>query len=163
MKYASKNIFTDFEFHDAYFKFENFENDILTFSAKLLNIHKNTEQNPSNTDMQIELAKITFHNFQIKSYEPGRGGWKQDENGNWYTDEPRMIFEGESAKEKMLHELQYGTTVFEFGTQENGNHYFGGAGDEPWFKVQYSSDSVTIEWDAYKKPAWYEEKQFKKS
>lgn len=46
MKYVSTNIFSDFEFHDTYFKFENFENNILNISVKYLKVHKNTEQNP---------------------------------------------------------------------------------------------------------------------
>ena len=161
MKFTSTNIFSDFEFHDAYFKLENIEDNILTISAEYLNIHKNTEQNPSDTDMEIEIAQITFNNFQIISFEPGRA-WKIDENGKFYTDEPKVIFEGKTAEEKLLNELQVGTTVFEFGTLENGNHYFDGAGDEPWFQVQFLFDSAIIEWDEFRKPAWYEERPFKK-
>ena len=70
--------------------------------------------------------------------------------------------EGKTAEEKLLNELQVGTTVFEFGTLENGNHYFVGAGDEPWFQVQFLFDSAIIEWDEFRKPAWYEERPFKK-
>ncbi len=161
MKYTSTNIFSDFEFHDAYFKLENFKNNTLTISVQYLNIHKNTEQNPCNNDMEIEIAQITFNNFQIKSFEPGRA-WKRDENGELYTDEPQVIFEGETAKEKALNELRRGATVFEFGTLKNENYYFDGAGDEPWFQVQFLFDAVTIEWDEFRKPAWYEEKPFKK-
>ena len=161
MKYTSTNIFSDFEFHDAYFKLENIEDNVLTISAEYLNIHKNTEQNPSDTDMEIKIAQITFNNFQIISFEPGRA-WKRAENGELYTDEPQVIFKGETAKEKSLNELRFGTTIYEFGTLENGNHYFDGAGDEPWFQVQFSFDSATIGWDEFKNPAWYEARPFKK-
>ena len=161
MKYLSKNIFSDFEFHDAYFKFESFENNILNISVEYLNIHKNTEQNHYHTDMEIELAQINFTDFRVKSFEPGRT-WKQDVNGKLYTDEPQVIFEGQTAEEKLLNELRVGVTVFEFGTLENGTPYFEGNGNEPWFQVQFSFDSVTLEWDEYRKPAWYEEKPFKK-
>ncbi len=161
MKYNSTNIFSDFEFHDAYFKLENIEDNVLTISAEYLNIHKNTEQNPSDIDMEIKIAQITFNNFQIISFEPGRS-WKRAENGELYTDEPQVIFKGEVAKEKSLNELRFGATIFELGTLENGNHYFDGAGDEPWFQVQFLFDAVTIEWDEFRKPAWYEEKPFKK-
>lgn len=161
MKYISTNIFSDFEFHDAYFKLERLEINALTISAKYLNIHKGTEQNSYDTDMEIDVAHIIFRNFKLISFEPGRT-WKQDERGQFYTNEPQVIFEGKTAEEKLLNELQAGTTVYEFGTLENGNHYFDGTGDEPWFQVRFSFDSVTIGWDEFRKPAWYEEKPFKK-
>lgn len=160
MKYTSSNIFSDFEFHDAYFKLESITDNAITISVQYLNIHKNTEQNPFDTDMEIEIAHITFNNYRVKSFEPGRA-WKQDENGELYTDEPHVIFAGETAKEKALNELQHGATIFEFGTLENGNHYFDGASDEPWFQVQFTFDAVNIEWDSFKKPAWYEKRIFK--
>jgi len=161
MKYQSANILQDFEFHDAYFKFEKFENNALTISVQYLNIHKNTEQNHYPTDMEIEVARITFQGFNAKSFEPGRA-WKQGANGKLYTDEPQVVFEGQIAEDKLLNELRVGSTVFEFGTLENGNYYFDGAGDEPWFQAQFLFDSVAIEWDEYRKPAWYEERPFKK-
>ena len=65
MKYTSTNIFSDFEFHDAYFKLESIKNNTLTISVRYLNIHKGTEQNPYNTDMEIEIAQITFSNFKF--------------------------------------------------------------------------------------------------
>ena len=161
MKYQSNNILQDFEFHDAYFRFEKCERNALTISVQYLNAHKNTDQNHYPTDMEIELARITFQGFCTKSFEPGRT-WKQDANGKFYTDEPQIIFEGHTAVEKLLNELRTGATVFEFGTLENGNYYFEGAGDEPWFQVQFLFDSATIEWDEFRKPAWYEERPFKK-
>ncbi len=161
MKYQSTNILQDFEFHDAYFKFESFENDTLIICVQYLNIHKNAEQNPHDIDMEITTAQISFNNFQVKSFEPGRE-WKQDANGKLYTDEPQVIFKGQTAEKKLLNELRIGSTIFEFGTLENGNYYFDGAGDEPWFQAQFLFDSVTIEWDEYRKTAWYEEKPFLK-
>ncbi len=161
MKYISTNIFSDFEFHDSYFKLESFKDDVLTVSVQYLNIHKNTEQNHYPTDMEIEVARITFQGFNAKSFEPGRV-WKQDASGKLHTDEPQFIFEGKIAEDKLLNELRVGSTVFEFGTLENGNYYFDGAGDEPWFQAQFVFDSVVIEWYEYRKPAWYEERPFKK-
>ena len=157
MKYISINIFSDFEFHDAFFQLENFEGNMLTIAAQYLNIHKNTEQNPCDTDMEIEIAHISFNNFQLISFEPGRT-WERDSDGKFYTDEPQVIFEGKIAEGKLTNELQVGATIFEFGTLENENHYFDGAGDEPWFQAQFSFDSATVEWDEFRKPAWYEEK-----
>ena len=161
MKYTSNNIFSDFEFHDAYFKLECIQNNVLTISAEYLNVHKNTEQNSSDTDMEIEIAHITFSNFQLISFEPGRT-WERDSDGKFYTDEPQVIFEGKIAEGKLINELQVGTTIYEFGTLENGNYYFDGTGDEPWFQVQFSFNSAIVEWDAFRKPAWYEEPPFNK-
>lgn len=157
MNYQSTNILQDFEFHDTYFKFMKFDNNTLTISVQYLNIHKNTEQNHFPTDMEIEVANITFRKFCVKSFEPGRA-WKEAANGKLYTEKPQIIFKGQTAKDKLLNELHTGATVFEFGKLENGNYYFDGAGDEPWFQAQFSFDSVTLEWDEYRKPAWYEEK-----
>ena len=159
MKHISTN-FLDFEFHDAYFKLKSIQDNVLTISARYLNIHKNTEQNHYPTDMEIEVANITFQGFHTKSFEPGRA-WKKDANGKLYTDEPQIVFEGHTAEEKLLHELHVGSTIYEFGTLENGNNYFDGSGDEPWFHTQFSFDSVTLEWDEFRKPAWYEERSFK--
>lgn len=161
MKYISTNIFSDFEFHDAYFKFERLENNSLTISVQYLNIHKNTEQNPLDTDMEIKLAQINFNNFQVMTFDPGRL-WKKDVNGKLYTDEAKIIFKGQTATEKLLNELLVGTTIFEFGILENGNYYFDGAGAEPWFQAQFSFDSVTIQWDEFKKVSWYEQTHFNK-
>ncbi len=161
MKYQSVNILQDFEFHDSYFKFEKFENNALTISVQYLNIHKNTEQNHYPTDMEIKAANITFQGFCAKSFKPGRA-WKQDATGKLYTDEPQIVFEGNTNEEKLLNELRTGATVYEFGKLENGNYYFDGSGNEPWFQAQFSFNSVIIEWDEYRKPAWYEERPFKK-
>ncbi len=160
MKYHSKNMLSDFEFHDAYFKLESFENNTLVVIVQHLNIHKSANQNQNSTDMEIERAKITFDKFCVKSFEPGRV-WKQNENGTLYTDEPQLIYHGRTAEEKLFSEFSSGTTVLEFGVLENENYYLDGIGIEPWFQTQFIFDFVNIEWDDYKKPAWYEEKTIK--
>lgn len=160
MKHISTNIISDFEFHDAYFKLEALEDAVLTISAEYVNIHKDTEQNPCDTDMEIETAKITFQKFHVLSFKSG-GGWMEDSNGNRY-EEPQVIFEGEAAEEKLLCELQEGITVFWLGTSENGKFGLEGLGNEPWFEVQFLFDAVTIQWDSYKDIAWYEKAPFKK-
>ena len=162
MKYQSSNILRDFEFHDALFTFESFDNEVLTVAVRYLNIHKSTEQNQYPTDMEIELARITFHEFCAKSFEPGRA-WRHDENGEFHTDEPQVIHTGTMAKEKLLSELRSGTTVFEFGVLDNGNNYLDGCGEEPWFQAQFTFDSAIIEWSGFRKKACYEERSFKKA
>ena len=93
MKYVSINRLSDFEFHDSKLVFVSFEDQCLVLKATHLNIHKGTEQNPHTSDMEIASARLTFEDFVIHSYEPGRA-WKQDENGQVYTDEPKIVLSG---------------------------------------------------------------------
>lgn len=160
MKYRSVDL-GNFEFHDAYFTFLGFENDTLTISVRYLNIHKNTDQNPHPTDMKIELATITFKGFCTQLFTVG-GAWETDANGKCSAVQPPFVFEGQAANDKLFNELRVGSTIYEFGILENGNYYFAGTGDELWFQAQFVFDSATVEWDVYRKPAWYEEKTFKK-
>ncbi len=142
MKYRSSKILDDFEFHDAGFTFESFDNQNLVVTAQYLNIHKSTEQNPYSKDMEIELARITFQGIHFISFES------------------QEIYDGKIAEEKILSNLRSGIIVWKFGVLDNGNYCFDGAGDEPWFEAQFSCESAFIEWDAYKNPAWYEERPF---
>lgn len=158
MQYQSSNILTDFEFHDAHFNFESFENGRLIVNARYLNIHKTTSQNPHPTDMEIASAKITFDEFRVISYEPGRT-WKLNDKGESYTDEPQVIFEDAIAHHKFFSELHVGITVFAFG--KDTTYYIEGCGDAPWFLAYFTFNSAIVEWDEYQKPAWYEERPFK--
>lgn len=142
MKYRSSKILVDFEFNDAGFKFESFDNQNLVVTARYLNIHKSAEQNPYSKDMEIELARITFQGIHFISFES------------------QEIYDGKIAEEKILSNLRSGIIVWKFGVLDNGNYCFDGAGDEPWFEAQFSCESAFIEWDAYKNPAWYEERPF---
>ncbi len=159
MKYRSSKILDDFEFHDAEFTFEGFDNQNLVVTARYLNIHKSAEQNPYSKDMEIELARITFQGIHFISIKLG-GARKQDAPGGLWTEEPQVIYEGKTAEEKILLNLRSGIIVWKFGVLDNGNCCFDGAGDEPWFEAQFSCESAFIEWDAYKNPAWYEERPF---
>lgn len=157
MKYASSNLLEDFEFHDAFLKYESFCNATLVVSVRYLNIHKTAEQNSYDNDMEIELAKITFYGFCVKQYEPGRT-WYQNEKGELCTDEPQVIFEGTQAEEKLFANFQSGSTIYDLGIHENGNCYLDASGVEPFFYAQFSFDSAVVEWDKYCNIAWYEEK-----
>lgn len=161
MTYCSSNILADFEFHDAYLKFEKLEQNELTVSAKHLNVRKNTDQNDHPTDMEIDAATIVFSGFSTVSFEPGRA-WVQDENGKSHPEGPQIVFEGREAEEKFLDELCRGVTVYHFVKLENGNFCIDGCGKEPYFTVCFSFDLAQIRWDKFRKPAWYEEKSFKK-
>lgn len=68
MKYRVENLLDIFEFHDSDFTLVHFGGEELIVSVKHLNIHKNTEQNPSEYDMEIECSRITFNGFHVPSY-----------------------------------------------------------------------------------------------
>lgn len=159
MKYRSVNQLDNFEFHDADFTLIKFDNDELTVSVKNLNIHKNTVQNPSEYDMEIEYAKIVFKGFRVHSFELGRT-WKRDANGNTYSDDPVIIYEGKKAEDKIMQELQNQVWVYYLGKENNFLYCIEGSGIEPLFTVQFSFESVIIEWDNYLKKAWYELHKF---
>ena len=163
MKYFSRNCLHDFEFHDSEFRFVALTDNRLTVSADCLNIHKGTPQNPYPTDMEIEHAEIVFHDFSMKTFEPGRT-WKADESGSWYTDEPEVIITGADALEKFLAVLREGINVYQLEPSECGNCCIGaGSFEEPYFEAAFAFSSVSIEWDEYRKIAWYEENKPMKS
>ncbi len=160
MKYRSANILKDFEFHDALFELLSFENNILTISCKYLNIHKNTLQNQFDTDMEIVAAKITFKDFRLLSY-CSEGKLKSDSNGGYYAEKSEEVFSDAVAYEKLLNELKAGVTVLDFGTLDNKNCFIDGIGATPWFSVQFLFDCAAVEWDEFKRPAWYEQRTVK--
>lgn len=157
MKYSSSNIFSDFEFHDADFKFQAFENNDLTILVKNLNVHKNTEHNPYSLDMELSEAKIVFYNFRVAAFSPF-GQRQKGADGKWYTTEPQITFTEAAAKKLLLHELRRGFTVFDFGLTENGSPYFDGICEDPFY-AEFQFDSAAVQWDTYNKPAWYEERR----
>lgn len=163
MKYHSENELDIFEYHDAEFTLVRFENGELTIAAEHLNIHKDTPQNPSASDMEIEYAAITFKGFRTHSFEPGKPSetepkdWIAGINGKWYSaDNPRIVYEGKEAEEKTLQELADQMTVLTFGMKDSV-YYFDACGIEPFFTIRFTFDSVTVEWDDYCGKAWYED------
>lgn len=156
MKHCSTAL-SDFEFHDAVFELLSLDNGDLIVRVTELNIRQSAPQNDHPTDMEITLAHITFHDFRAVSFEPGRV-WKRDALGHSYPVGPQIVYEGTQAEERLLHELRNPMTVFEFA-QENGLLRIDGCGDEPWFTAQFACSGVTIEWDEYRRPAWYVNKR----
>ena len=155
MKFCVANDLSLFEFHDATFSFVAFDGRDLTISAKGVSIHKNTPQNPSNVDMELALAHITFQNFHSATYEPGRS-WKTGEDGQSYPVGPRIIYTHQEAIDKIIAELQEGLEVFHFEKEEKGGYSIGGCGIEPYFTIEFDFDSVIISWNECNKKAWYE-------
>ena len=150
MKYVSIDRLCDFEFHDSEWSFVSYEGGNLTVKIEMLNIHKDAEQNDCGKDMEIQEAIVTFIGIKNFTYELPRT-WKKDENGNSYTDDPLVIFEGDEAVGKFINERQ--VTVMYFDKTDEG-YDLGGIGDG-WVSVKFAFDSVTVEWDEYDGTAWY--------
>ena len=153
MKYISIDRLCDFEFHDAEFTLLSVDKD-LSVKSEFLNIHKDAEQNPHKTDMEIETAEIIFKNFSIQSYEPDRS-MKRDEKGKLYWDEEQIIFTGTEAYNRFIDQLKAKTVVFDLGIYEEDIYYIDGIGQDLFFSCIFKFESITIRWDKYKKEAWY--------
>lgn len=157
MKHSSLNSLFDFEFHDAELYLKRYENGSLCVTAKHLNIHKNIKENPYDSDMEIQTAEITFENIEVHSFEPMRA-YKRDDNGNWYTDEPQIIYKGNKAEEKFIEELKRGISLHYIDIrQENETTFLEcGTNGKTCFIAVVSFDNVLIEWEEYCRKAWYE-------
>ena len=162
MHYSSNNRLQDFEFHDAELSLISWEDNRLVVSAKYLNVHKDAAPNNADADMEISEARITFSGFQIKEFEPSRT-WKTDKNGKFYTDDPLIIHTGAIARSMFENELKNSITVMGI-VLENDIYELGALGIDPYFSVRFLFSDVEIEWDDYRKKAWYElHRRYKKT
>ncbi len=153
--HVSLDSLADFEFHDSEWSFVSWENGDLAVKIRALNIHKDAAQNGTGKDMELGEAVATFFGIKNITYELPRT-WKKDENGNSYTDEPRVIYEGDEAMARFIEELknEHGVTVMYFDKKDEG-YELGAIGNE-WLSPKFDFDSVRIEWDVYDGKAWYE-------
>ena len=154
MKYCAQNDLSIFEFHDSVFSLVSFDGNDLVVSASRVNIHKNTPQNPSEYDMEITSAQITFKNFHSATYEPGTT-FQTGEDGELYPEGPPVILSGQEAIDRILKELQYRVMIYHFDKEDRG-YSIGGQGVEPYFEMKFDFDGVVVCWDGYKNKAWYE-------
>ena len=162
MRYSSTNRLQDFEFHDSELSLISWEGNHLVVSAKHLNVHKDAAQNNEEADMEICEARISFSDFQIKEFEPGRA-WTTDENGNYYTLDPLIIHTGTVARNAFENELKNSITVYGIELK-NGIYELYACGIEPYFSVRFLFSELAIEWDEYCQKAWYEPlKRYKKT
>ncbi|MCI8331695.1 MAG: hypothetical protein HFE78_02580 [Clostridiales bacterium] len=145
-----------FEFHDSVFSLESFDRKDLIVSVKHLNIHEDAKENSHDCDMEITSATISFQNIHILSLEPMRA-YQLDANGNWYTDEPQIIFTGKDAEEKFINELENGFSINYIDIRHLGEHTTIeiGTNSPKYFIAIFSFSNVSVEWDAYCKKAWY--------
>lgn len=152
MKYISIDNLSDFEFHDVEFTLDVFDHNLLRVKANHLNIHKKTEQNSHETNMEIANAFITFEGFNLLSYEPGRA-WQQDENGKFFSTDPQIILTDHSAFSRFSEQLDSGITIFDLGIKEEFTYFMDALSKDPFFTICFTFKSVRIEWDEYKKEA----------
>ena len=151
MNYISINQLEQFDFHDSSWELQSREGNDVTFDAANLNIHKDTEQNDEDFDMEISAARVTFRGFRLIHFEPGRS-WTTDEKGNSLPVGPRILQTGEEGMARLAE-----TSFQVFHLEREGDHWeLGGSGVEPYFTVEFDFDSVEITWDSYAGKAWYE-------
>lgn len=156
MKYCIENRLDLFSFHDAKLALVSFDGDRLEISAKHLNLHRDAEENPCDFDMEIDTAWLSFAGFEVLSFEPMRK-WQVDEDGNWYTDEPQIIFHGKAAEDRLIEGLQKEPSLNCIDIREEGNKTlmeistFGGSR----FFAAFAFRRVGIAWDGYCGKAWY--------
>ncbi len=157
MKYSVDNNLDLFEFHDAEFSFVSFDKNELVLSANHLNIHKNIPQNPHDCDMEIDLTELHFGVFDVISFEPMRK-YKVDDDGNWYTDEPQIIYDGKEAKDRFVNETKNGITIncIEIYKKENKFYIELSTCAKACFFATVTFDNVFVEWNEYCNKAWYE-------
>ena len=157
MKYRIENQLDLFEFHDSEFSLISFDKKDLVVSAKYLNIHKEAKENPHNCDMEISLANISFQNVRILSLEPMRAG-QMDSDGNWYTDDPQIIYQPDKAKENLIDALKNGISINGVDIRRSDEHttFVFDTNSPICFNAVISFSNVKVEWDSYRKKAWYE-------
>ena len=154
MKYISKNSLSDFEFHDAELSFESFIDNCLTVKALHLNIHKDADQNPFETDMAIASAHLSFEECVIRSYQDIQA-YRVDENGHQYAcDEPKPVYSGDEGQKRFMDKLKEGITIFDFGKIDESTFYLD-VSSAPVFTIRFSFKNVSIEWNDFEGPAWY--------
>ncbi|MBQ8697364.1 MAG: hypothetical protein IJ519_06555 [Clostridia bacterium] len=157
MKYCVKDQLDMFEFHDSSFSFVEYKDGDLTVNVKHLNVHKNTEQNSEDHDMEIECAKVTFKGFRVGSFIIRDSVQPAPENSPFkFTLIPGRSFVGKEAEAKASQELIHGILVCDF-KKTNDNYYFiDGIGTGTLCSIKCTFDNATVEWDKYMNKAWYE-------
>ncbi len=150
-----------FEFHDAEYEFAGYtmnSNDLHLF-VKHLNVHKNTEQNPSDYDMEIKKACVTFYNFRMV-YLRTKMRYQTNEKGEGVLVEgPEITLFGDGAlqyffyisKEKRV------LTVLDLEKTENGEYIMLVSTTPGEFDIKFTISRVGVTWDEYEGKALYEQ------
>lgn len=170
MAFCIKNSISDLEFNDSEIFGCKSEKSNLTLYIKHLNVKRNTVENSSDFDMEIDVAKLTFFNLSFVSLKLG-DTWAPDNNGVMQCTKKGKKFSGIRGAKKFIKEISNSFCLSKFVTSKipditNGTDVFSHelschGCHEPYFDVVLLSDSFTIEWDRYRQKAWYEyTKQF---
>lgn len=157
MKYCVENRLDLFSFHDAKLALVSFDGNRLDISAKHMNLHRDAKENPFGYDMEIDAARLSFAGFEVISFEPMRK-WQVDEDGNWYTNEPQIIFHGQEAENRLIEGLQQEPSLNCVDFREEGDKTlmeFSTCGAICFFAA-FAFRRVSIAWDGYCGKAWYE-------
>ncbi len=157
MKYKSINRLSDFEIHDTWLQFESYDNGKLVVSAKALNVHNGTNENPADCDMEIEKAIITIEDFEVEKFEL-LPAYQLDAEGNWYSNEPQFVLSGKEAEDKFIEALK------DFVSLNGLNEYKEDGKSIMEIETNCGIEFIAIcvfsrfivEWDACSGKAWYE-------
>lgn len=155
MQYFLNNRLSDFEFHDTEFFLNSYENDTLCVTAKHLNLHKGTKENPNDCDMEIKNAEISFQNVQIFSFAPLQA-YKISKDGNRYADERPIVHTGAEAKQKVITALKNGISLNCIAIRKDKDLYFLELTANDGFVAEICFQNVIVAWDEYIGKAWYE-------
>ena len=143
MRYRSVNSPQDFEFHDSFWSLADHDASSYVFDAKSLNLHRAAPQNPEDCDMEIEKALITFSGCRITGFRS-------------YKEDAPKDYTGEQCLMRFPKEANHGMWVKGFDEIGHTRWLLASCGDEePYYEVRMSFDGVVIEWDAFRRPAWY--------
>lgn len=157
MTYRVEDRLDLFDFHDTELSLVSFDKNELVISAKHLNIHKDAKENPHECDMEIDFAKLVFAHFEVISFEPMRT-YQIDDDGNWYTDEPQIIYNGVEAEKRFLNEIKKSIAIncIDICKKRNKTYIELSTSVQDRFFVTFAFEDVVVEWNEYCKKAWYE-------
>ena len=154
MRFRSIDSLRDFEFHDSLWTLADGGSAALAFNAAALNLHQDAPQNPESCDMEIENARVSLIGFRLAAYEPGTA-WTTDASGTSRPAAPPRTYTGDEAMALFLREAKHGIWVYALKQIESGEWFLSGSGEEIYFEIRFSFDQAVIEWDAFRRPAWY--------
>ncbi len=160
MKYVSENRLHDFVFHDCEMKLLSYEDGNLAVKAGFMNLSKNSPLNEEGLDMQMGEAEIVFTLFGANSLDPvsySQGLFGEDDTEDFFV-KPDFTVSDEATR-SFVEELKTGITVQETGIDSFGYHYLSACGQNGWFDVKFIYYNVTVSWDEFAGPAWYEKKK----
>jgi len=154
MRFQSINRLRDFEFHDSMWSLADCDSASFAFDVTALNLHQDAPQNPESCDMEIETARVSFMGFRLAAYEPGVA-WTTDASGKSCPTESLKSYTGDEAIALFLREAKHGIWAYALAQADSGEWVLSGCGEKPYFEVRFSFGQALIEWDAFRRPAWY--------